>query len=188
MIACHECCSECQGPENTQCDIDQCDQSNTCYPLANTTSHIPPGEAVESTICLYMCEHPTDNLFLDTSHSGQEICRTCHSNCKICYGSEVNTCLECIPPKLLTNEKECLYEDCVAYPNTFEADIMCEKCITKCKECQFSPSNCLDCEPPYVFFTETNSCLDTCPDQFYGNRTMGITECQSIYIYIYIFI
>ena len=181
-IACHTCCSECSGPEDFECNLDQCDRSNSCYPL-EVISPIPStGDEVNinSTICLYMCQHPTENLFFDNSNPSQEICRGCHPNCKICYGNQANTCIECIPPKLLTDEKECLYENCLPYPNTFEAEIKCEKCISKCRDCKNSPAYCLDCQPPYLFFHEANSCLDNCPDQFYGNRTMAIPECQCI--------
>ena len=133
-----------------------------------------------------MCEHPIP-LFLDNSSPGQEICSTCHPNCNICYDDKDNTCLECIQPFLLTDERECIYTNCSNYANTFPTLTKCEKCSEKCNGCENSPSYCLSCISPYLFLEETHSCLSTCPDQFYGNHHISL--CQSthnIYIYIYV--
>ena len=182
------CCSECIGPKNTECNINQCNKEETCYPLENTIPIPSTPTEIMSTTCLYMCEHSND-LYIDTTIPGQEICRACHSNCRNCYDNQSTTCFVCIPPKLLTNEKECIYENCISELNTFEAETKCEKCNINCKGCEYSPTYCLDCEAPTLFFSESHSCLSACPEQFYGNITMGITECQSTYIiYIYIYI
>ena len=173
-IACHSCCKECTGTENIECKLNECDKENSCYPL-ETAPPLPPA-TLNSTTCLYMCEDPTP-LFLDTSSPGHEICRKCHPNCNICYGDQDNTCLQCISPKLLTDERECIYTDCTNYDNTFPTTTKCERCNEKCDGCEGSPSYCLDCTSPYLFLEETHSCLSTCPDQFYDNHHISL--CQS---------
>ena len=136
--------------------------------------------------CLYMCEHPIPH-FLDTSSPGMEICRECHSHCNICYGQLDNTCLECISPYLLTDERECIYTDCTNYPNTFPTLTKCEKCSEKCDGCENSPSYCLNCASDYLFLEETHSCLSTCPEQFYDNHHISLCQSEyTLYIYIYI--
>ena len=180
-IVCDNCCKECRGPGNNHCVENKCNKENNCYPLE-----------VLPTTCIRDCMISNSNLnsipplYLDTSTPNSEMCRECHPNCLICYGSENNTCLECTPPKLLTQERECIYEQCPPSMNTFITDTKCEKCNDKCKGCRYSPSNCLGCEFPYLFFQKTNSCLTTCPNQFYADLQNSI--CQgNIYIYIYIF-
>ena len=164
-LACDSCCKKCTGPGNHLCVENECDKANSCYPLAG-----------QPRTCIRDCNSLTP-LYLDTSTPNSEVCRECHSNCLMCYGSENNTCLECAPPKLLTQEKECLYDNCPPLMNTFTTETKCEKCSDRCRGCALSPFNCLSCEPPYYFFAQTNSCITACPDQFYAN--IQSSQCQS---------
>ena len=174
-IECDSCCKKCRGPGNSLCQVNECNKENSCYPLDIPISPTP-STPLDSTTCLYMCEYLTPH-FLDTSSPGKEICRKCHHNCNYCYGDMDNTCLGCIQPFLLTDERECIYTDCKNYPNTFPTLTKCEKCDEQCDSCERSPSYCINCASPYLFFKETHSYLSTCPDQFYDNHQISL--CQS---------
>ena len=137
----------------------------------------------EETKCIYDCSS-LPPLYIDTSGS-HIFCKLCHADCTLCSGTSNIQCLECKSPILLTDQHECLYTNCDNYPNTFQTDVKCEKCSEKCNECFNSPTICLACQNPYIFLAESNSCLTTCPNQFYHYIVLG--ECLStIYIYIYL--
>ena len=172
-LACDECCKECTGPSNKECRIESCAKVNSCYPLYGS-----------QTTCLYVCKSTT-SLYLDTSTPTEEICRKCHNNCQICFETTNETCLQCISPYLLTNEKECLFTSCDSYPDTFHTEGKCAKCNDNCDGCKYSNNYCLNCTSPYFFHLPTHSCLLICPEGFYANKV--IWECQSNYIYIYIY-
>ena len=174
-LECDKCCLECSGPSKGECDVGECDTENSCYPMYN-----------EIIKCIYGCSS-LPPLYIDTSGS-QILCKPCHADCTLCSGISNIQCLECRSPILLTDQHECLYNNCDNYPNTFQTDVKCEKCSEKCNGCVFSPTFCLDCVDPYIFHSETNSCLTTCPDQFY--HYIPLRECLSkiIYIHIYIYI
>ena len=171
-IECNECCIECTGPTNKECKPNNCNNEDTCYPLYQQNA----------TTCLQSCISQSP-LFLEISVDGK-ICKDCHKDCKFCFGETNEKCLECKSPYLLKKERECKDIACDINSNTFQSPYYkCENCSERCDECQNNPNYCLECISPYVFLSDTHSCLFDCPSYYYEyNR-----KCLSnLYIYIYI--
>lgn len=87
-------------------------------------------------------------------------CLPCSTNCDTCNDS--NKCLNCVKPKLLLNELDCVYVCPDGYVPVGSVCIKCKDSQT-CRVCSASNTeNCIDCAAN--FFLYQSGCVPTCPD------------------------
>ena len=139
--ACNIFCSECTGPTSRDCVPLKC--ANEAYPL----------EGVE-TNCLYMCETPIGDLYIDRQNN---LCRKCVSPCHSCFKGDGQSCTSCESGKVFY-ENSCL-EECP--PKTYQDSGSCFRCDQGCKNCVNNMNFCIgDCEDD--FFYRYNRCIKDC--------------------------
>lgn len=54
----------------------------------------------------------------------------------------------------------------------FLKDGECEQCYGSCFQCEHDKFKCTECEYPYVFARENNTCIDFCPEGLYETENM----------------
>ena len=166
-IVCDKSCNGCRGKGNENCMA--C--NSEYYPLDGQPS-----------TCIFLCESEANSpLFLDLESL---TCKLCHPNCLSCLGDSNITCTKCAPNYYLGNNRECIYNDCAQYTNTFaSSEYICEDCNPTCDGCVELPNKCINCASQYFMFQETNTCTKKCPINYYANQLTKICDCKYIYIY-----
>lgn len=109
-------------------------------------------------------------------------CTDCHEWCSECNGTLVSQCLACEDNYYLDGTT-CA----VSCPDgTFANDQnnKCDPCLSPCENCVETESKCLSCvqEAPntHIFYHSVNhSCLESCPDSFYGDANNICLACVS---------
>ncbi|KRW99700.1 Insulin-like growth factor binding protein, N-terminal [Pseudocohnilembus persalinus] len=94
------------------------------------------------------------------------VCASCDTSCKTCYGDGSDNCLSCDTTYLNLND------ECVDPCGTGYVGIsgVCEQCDSGCETCDTSQDNCLTCNFGYFHYNVDNTCLTTCPDGYYPSN------------------
>jgi hypothetical protein len=161
---CTKFCTACTGPLNEQCI--------SCF-------HNLVLSASKGCIC-------PEGSYIDTSDV-ETVCTACSGFCAIC-SSEFD-CTVCKATFIYsTSAKECI----CPFNYYLTSAYKCEPCHSKCRGCQFSPDNCLQCAPdsgtppsctcpsskPWVQINgQCSSCQVICNSCPFGNR--DAKECIS---------
>ncbi len=157
---CNSLCSECTGPESTQCLPGKCGEY--AYPLASTP-----------TTCLFMCEGTAAGvrLYIDPLEG---TCKPllCHSECLTCTGTKSSDCVTCKSPIKFQLGGICLG----ACPTGYFADTqrICLPCGANCDSC-VDAGTCSVCAKSYLL--QSNKCVNRCATGRY-NLT-GEALCRS---------
>lgn len=110
-------------------------------------------------------------------------CKVCMSNCATCTTCDVSnvcTCTSCLLGKVwFANDNTCRDACPVGF---FNLSGTCSPCAVSCKTCRSSAAFCLSCYNAVdangdgIKYLYENTCLTSCPIQYYGNPTTNI--CQ----------
>lgn len=142
---CNIFCSECTGPTNKDCVPKKC--ANGAYPVKGA-----------ETNCLYMCETPSEDLYIDKK---DKMCKQCVYPCKSCFSDDDESCTSCKDDYLLygnTCRKDCLV-------GTYKEDGACFPCDPKCNACVNRVNYCIDgCKDDYYY--KNHRCLDDCGEGY----------------------
>ena len=147
--SCQPCpayCDECVGPDN--CTV------------CSSNSSTPPHNG--------RCPQPcSEKQYFD--HSANKCLPCSDENCLICISSSVS-CLQCVPPNLLTPTGLCV-SSC---PKGLSADMELGTCVapvchSTCLTCTGPlPDQCTSCPPHLPVLTSNGSCgLEQCPDHMF---------------------
>ncbi|EAR86282.2 zinc finger lsd1 subclass family protein (macronuclear) [Tetrahymena thermophila SB210] len=180
-------CAECQ-------DFNQCEKckSDYLYTLDKNTcdQHCPLGYfnqfgTNECSKCINncnicetqdKCQSCNDGFFLRSDY------QDCVSNCQEGYSQKGTQCIKCLSYCI-----ECdTTQDCKKCQQGFYLDVnkACQKCsVSNCISCQTNNQSCDICQQNYVFDSQTNQCLQKCPENNYvyqdSNQGYFCKQCIS---------
>ena len=122
---------------------------------------------------------------------GTHTCDACHAACTSCTGPGLNSCQTCGNISSTIYYKIIGVDTCsttcpdgqyinASYPNN------CQKCSPSCITCMNTSDTCTNVNCPINYFYLNNSCIFTCPGNYYGNTTLRqciqcTSGCQTCY-------
>jgi proprotein convertase subtilisin/kexin type 5 len=129
-----------------------------------------PAVYLSGTRCVTSC--PSGTYTNDTNNE----CTTCTNQCLTC--TSASSCLSCISGYSLFSNT--CSQGCQS--GYVSVNQICLACLFTCGTCSINQYNCTSCLAtlsPKQYLTG-NSCVQTCPDTFYGNiSTLLCTQCPS---------
>lgn len=136
-------CTACNSP----CSL--CAGAAVCLSCIN-------GTALYNSSCLSACPSGFAAVNL--------ICQACTNNCKTCINA-TNICLSCNSGSYFLSSSSSCVTSCK--PSLFidYTTQSCVGCTSPCNTCINSSTTCLSCLTGFLYLS---SCIDTCPDQMYG--------------------
>jgi proprotein convertase subtilisin/kexin type 5 len=163
-----------------QCPDSYYSSSQTCVACINNCLTCTSASACLTCSTNYVLQ--SNSTCLLTCPSGQynssNVCTICSTNCLTC---DVNGCLTCTTPYLLTGFT---YPTCVlACPTNAYisiSNLLCEICQSPCLTCSIYSNNCTSCLPASGNTSLLNfRCLASCPSQTYSDELNQCQACQS---------
>lgn len=159
----NKCYNKC--PQGTMDYNDNCIKCElnckTCSGWVNKCDSCYEGSTLISSSCVSVCELGY--------YYYQGNCLQCSNLCVSCIDSS-EYCTDCVNGYAY---KGLCLDSCPASV-TIQSDQSCTDCLPNCQTCSISISNCLTCNPSYVLFN--NTCIATCPDQYY-NESNTCIQC-----------
>ena len=154
---CDVACSTCTGPNYNQCSA------------CKTGYFLQPS----STICLNSCP----NGYYGTSSN---TCAICHTYCSICTGILISHCSACKSGYFLQPSATTCHTSC---PSGYWKDTtnnICATCNAACATCSDgTPTQCTTCNTGYFRQPSSTTCLDSCPNGYYGTSSNTCSSCHA---------
>ena len=144
----------------------------------NCTECIPNLYLTEDTNSCY--EEGVDNYYLDDN-----ILRLCHKNCLKCKTNEHNdkymNCTKCNKNLYMTEDTDSCYEEGI--DNYYLDDNILKRCHPNCLQCYSAPKNnsfmrCKTCKDNFYLTSDTESCYDKVPDNYYLDDDNKLKRCH----------
>ena len=148
---CNVACAACTDASNTQCSV------------CNSGYFLQP--APSSTTCLNTC--PTE-YWQDTT---TRKCMPCDNACSDCLDGTHTQCSSCKLGYFLQPSSTTCLDSCptIGYWQD-TTNHLCASCNNWCSECTGSlNTQCSACSPGYFLQPSSTTCLDTCPDGYWGD-------------------
>ena len=113
-------------------------------------------------------------------------CEPCVDGCMTCDGPTLKDCQSCntsddgtLKYYKYIGEDTCSLTCPKGQFIDSTIDFLCQQCSFLCEACKNSANNCVPgegCPVGYYFYNETNSCLASCPNNYYADMTSGYCE------------
>ena len=167
-------CLTCSGPNSNEC------LSCGSYQYLDST---PVGKCVDACPIGWYA-NPTTNT-CQKCYQAPDSSST-NQSCYTCTGTTSKDCTACLPGTFLYQEDQtCLYncpdgwwgylptltcKICYQYDPAFPTVFTCATCNAG------NSNNCLSCNTPYFWDSTTGTCVETCPDSYWGDS--GSNTCK----------
>ncbi|KAJ7411871.1 hypothetical protein BTVI_48371 [Pitangus sulphuratus] len=150
VTSCHESCSSCWGPAESNC--------LSC----KDTSHV-----LKAGLCLASCGQGF--------YPKEGICTACHASCFTCEGPLATHCTSCSFP-LALRQGQCL-QGCGE--GFYQDHNVCKACHPSCKTCRGpSDGECLTCHPHAAL--ARGKCRTSCKEEQYLNLVGYCVDCHPL--------
>ncbi|KAL7296421.1 hypothetical protein TKK_0010430 [Trichogramma kaykai] len=101
-------------------------------------------------------------------------CNKCHTTCKKCFGSSIDSCISCEKP-LTLQSKRCIFTCQEGFYKAIKGyEYTCVPCLHTCALCD-SKSNCTSCQKGLVL--QSGECRSACSDGYYQDKD----KCSKCY-------
>lgn len=149
-----------------------CTSANVC------TSCTTPYYLKNEKICVSDCS--ADSLTNEYGDSSDNLCKTCASECLLCFGTSNSNCTSCTSTNFLISESNTCTQYCPTGYYGESSSSKCKSCNSNCTQCT-SADVCVRCKSGYYYNSTLKICDVKCYDGYYADDSLGYgvcTECN----------